>query len=63
MAKKEKRFINRLNDIRKLPKIKIPKLKLDYLDRIEELKVDFEKYVANIPPVTMNPITPALRNW
>ena len=51
MAKKEKRFINRLNDIRKLPKIKIPKLKLDYLDRIEELKVDFEKYVANIPPV------------
>ena len=47
MSKKERNFINRLNDIRKLPKIKMPKLKLDNIDRIEELRMDFEKYVNN----------------
>ena len=49
MAKKESRFRNTLNEIRKLPKIKIPKMKLDNIDRIEELRVDFEKYIANAP--------------
>ena len=51
MSKKERNFINRLNDIRKLPKIKMPKLKLDNIDRIEELRMDFEKYVNNAPKV------------
>ncbi len=49
MAKKESKFINRLNEIRKLPKIKMPKLKLDDIDRIEELRMDFDKYVQNFP--------------
>ena len=49
MAKKESKFRNRLNDIRKLPKIKMSKLKLDDIDRIEELRMDFEKYIENYP--------------
>ncbi len=53
MAKKESRFRNTLNEIRKLPKIKMPKMKLDNIDRIEELRVDFEKYIANAPKVIL----------
>ncbi len=51
MSKKDSKFINRLNDIRKLPKIRIPKLKLDNIDKIDELRMDFEKYVDNAPKV------------
>lgn len=51
MARKKNSLINRLNDFKKLPKIKMPKLKLDNIDRIEELRVDFEKYVQNAPRV------------
>ena len=57
MAKKESKFINRLNEIRKLPKIKMPKLKLDDIDRIEELRMDFDKYVQNFPIGTKKAIT------
>ena len=42
MARKKNSLINRLNDFKKLPKIKMPKLKLDNIDRIEELRVDFD---------------------
>lgn len=52
MAKKESRFRNTLNEIRKLPKIKMPKLKLDDIDHIEELRLDFEKYIVNYPKGT-----------
>ena len=49
MAKKDNIFTNTLNEIRKLPKIKMPKLKLDDIDHIEELRMDFEKYIDNYP--------------
>ena len=49
MAKKESKFRNRLNEIRKLPKIKMPKLTLDNIDRIEELGIDFDKYKPVLP--------------
>ena len=51
MPKKKSKIINRLNEISKLPKIKMPKLKLDNIDRIDELRMDFEKYVNNAPKV------------
>ncbi len=54
MAKKQSKFMNRLNEISKLPKIKMPKLKLDNIDRIEELKVDFERYIENAPKVMLS---------
>ena len=42
MAKKENNFRNKLNDTLKLPKFKFNKLKLDHIDRIEELRMDFD---------------------
>ena len=51
MARKDKGIINRLNNFKKLPKIKMSKLKLDNIDRIEELRLDFEKYVENAPKI------------
>ena len=51
MPKKESKIINRFNEISKLPKIKMPRLKLDNIDRIDELRMDFEKYVNNAPKV------------
>ena len=40
MSKKESKIITTLNDISKLPKLKLKKLRLDNIDRIEELLVE-----------------------
>ena len=49
MSKKESKIRTTLNDISKLPKLKLKKLRLDNIDRIEELLVDFSKYTPRTP--------------